>query len=247
MTDLREGRLVVVTGASRGLGLAMASTLAAEGFRVVALARRPSEALEAACETAPFGAIQFLAADLGQLEALQPLVQRIKAEHGPIYGLVNNAALGTPGLLATMSAAKIGELVHLNTIAPMVLTKYVARGMMTAGAGRIVNVSSIIAFTGYNALSVYAATKASMIGFTRSFAREVGRLGVTVNAVAPGFIETALTEGMDEAERSRVANRSALKRLAEPQDVADAVAYLMSDKARNITGTVLTIDAGSTA
>jgi len=86
-----------------------------------------------------------------------------------------------------------------------------------------------------------------MIGFTKSLAREVGRLGVTVNAVAPGFIETALTEGMDEGERSRVANRSALKRLAEPQDVADAVAYLMSDKARNITGTVLTIDAGSTA
>ncbi len=86
-----------------------------------------------------------------------------------------------------------------------------------------------------------------MIGFTKSLAREVGRLGVTVNAVAPGFIETSLTEGMDEAERGRVANRSALKRLAEPQDVADAVAYLMSDKARNITGTVLTIDAGSTA
>lgn len=246
MTELKEGRLVVVTGASRGLGLAMASTLAAEGFRVVALARRPSEALEAACAAAP-GRIAFMAADLGEIDALQPLVQRIKAEHGPVYGLVNNAALGTPGLLATMSAARIGELVHLNTVAPMVLTKYVARGMMTAGAGRIVNVSSIIAFTGYNALSVYAATKASMIGFTRSFAREVGRLGVTVNAVAPGFIETALTEGMDEAERTRVANRSALKRLAEPQDVADAVAYLMSDKARNITGTVLTIDAGSTA
>lgn len=247
MTEIREGRLVVVTGASRGLGLAMASTLANEGFRVVALARRPSEALEAACEVAPFGAIRFMAADLGEIDALQSLVQRIKAEHGPVYGLVNNAAIGTPGLLTTMPAKKIAELVHLNTVAPMVLTKYLARGMMTAGAGRIVNVSSIIAFTGYNALSVYAATKASMIGFTKSLAREVGRLGVTVNAVAPGFIETALTEGMDEAERGRVANRSALKRLAEPQDVADAVAYLMSDKARNITGTVLTIDAGSTA
>jgi 3-oxoacyl-[acyl-carrier protein] reductase len=86
-----------------------------------------------------------------------------------------------------------------------------------------------------------------MIGFTKSLAREVGRLGVTVNAVAPGFIETAMTGEMDEAERGRVANRSALKRLAEPQDVADAVAYLMSDRARNVTGTVLTIDAGSTA
>jgi len=244
--DLKTGRLVVVTGASRGLGLAMAETLAADGFRVVALARRPSEALEAAQAAAP-GRIAFVPADLGEIDALQALAQRIRAEHGPVYGLVNNAALGTPGLLTTMPASKIAELVHLNTLAPMVLTKYLARGMMTAGAGRIVNVSSIIAFTGYNALSVYAATKASMIGFTKSLAREVGRLGVTVNAVAPGFIETAMTGEMDEAERGRVANRSALKRLAEPQDVADAVAYLMSDRARNVTGTVLTIDAGSTA
>lgn len=244
--DLKTGRLVVVTGASRGLGLAMAETLAADGFRVVALARRPSEALEAAQVAAP-GRIAFMAADLGEIDALQALAQRIRAEHGPVYGLVNNAALGTPGLLTTMPASKIAELVHLNTLAPMVLTKYLARGMMTAGAGRIVNVSSIIAFTGYNALSVYAATKASMIGFTKSLAREVGRLGVTVNAVAPGFIETAMTGEMDEAERGRVANRSALKRLAEPQDVADAVAYLMSDRARNVSGTVLTIDAGSTA
>ncbi|AMB47931.1 SDR family NAD(P)-dependent oxidoreductase [Methylobacterium sp. AMS5] len=245
--DLKTGRLVVVTGASRGLGLAMAETLAADGFRVVAVARRPSEALEAAQERAGPGRIAFMAADLGEIDALQALAQRIRGEHGPVYGLVNNAALGTPGLLTTMPVSKIAELVHLNTLAPMVLTKYLARGMMTAGAGRIVNVSSIIAFTGYNALSVYAATKASMIGFTKSLAREVGRLGVTVNAVAPGFIETAMTGEMDEAERGRVANRSALKRLAEPQDVADAVAYLMSDRARNVTGTVLTIDAGSTA
>lgn len=244
MTETR--RLVVVTGASRGLGLAMAQTLVADGFRVVAIARRQTEALEAACDAAA-GALHFTSADLGEIDTLQALSQRIRAEHGPVYGLINNAALGTPGLLTTMPAAKVAELVHLNTLAPMILTKFLVRGMMTAGAGRIVNVSSIIASTGYNALSVYAATKASMIGFTKSLAREVGRLGVTVNAVAPGFIETAMTGEMDEAERERVANRAALKRLAEPQDVADAVAFLMSDKARNITGTVLTVDAGSTA
>ena len=146
-----------------------------------------------------------------------------------------------------MPNAEIQKLVTLNTLAPMMLTKFVVRGMMAAGAGRIVNISSIIASTGYNALSVYAATKASMIGFTRSLAREVGKVGVTVNAVAPGFIDTALTEGMDDSDRSRIASRSALRRLAEPRDVADAVAYLVSDKARNVTGTVLTVDAGSTA
>lgn len=240
-------RTVIVTGASRGIGLAIASTLAAEGFRVVAVARRPSEAFEAAAAAAPAGSMHFMACDLGQTDALQPLVRSIRVEHGPIYGLVNNAAIGTPGLLATMPDHAVSDLVHLNTLAPMLLTKYVVRGMMASGSGRIVNVSSIIAFTGYNALSVYAATKASMIGFTRSLSREVGRLGVTVNAVAPGFIETALTEGMDEAERERIAKRSALRRLADPDDVANAVAYLVSDKARNVTGTVLTVDAGSTA
>ncbi|GEO97807.1 SDR family NAD(P)-dependent oxidoreductase [Methylobacterium haplocladii] len=244
MTALRT---VIVTGASRGIGLAIASTLAAEGFRVVAVARRSSEAFEAAAAAAPDGSMHFTACDLGKTEALQPLVRGIRAEHGPIYGLVNNAAIGTPGLLATMPDHAVADLVHLNTLAPMLLTKYVVRGMMASGSGRIVSVSSIIAFTGYNALSVYAATKASMIGFTRSLSREVGRLGVTVNAVAPGFIETALTEGMDEAERERIAKRSALRRLADPDDVANAVAYLFSDKARNVTGTVLTVDAGSTA
>lgn len=244
---MSQPRIVLVTGATRGIGLATATALAQDGFRVVAVARRSSEAFEAAAAGVTGGSLHFSPCDLGQTDTLQDLVKTIRSEHGPIYGLVNNAAIGTPGLLATMPNSEISQLVHLNTLAPMLLTKYAMRGMMAAGAGRIVNIASIIAFTGYNALSVYAATKASMIGFTRSLAREAGRLGVTVNAVAPGFVETAMTEGMDEAERARVAKRSALRRLVEPEDVANAVAYLISDKARNITGTVMTIDAGSTA
>lgn len=242
-----ERRIVVVSGGSRGLGLAMAATLVRDGFGVVAVARRPSAELDAAIAAAPQGALAFAACDLGDVEALQPLVRKIRAEHGPIYGLVNNAGIGTPGMLATMPTQEVLRLVHINTVAPMLLTKFAMRGMMASGAGRIVNISSIIASTGYNALSVYGATKASLIGFTRSLAREVGRLGVTVNAVAPGFVETAMTEGMDDDDRGRVAGRAALKRLPDAQDVAEAVAYLMSDRARNVTGTVLTVDAGSTA
>jgi 3-oxoacyl-[acyl-carrier protein] reductase len=119
--------------------------------------------------------------------------------------------------------------------------------MMHEGVGRIVNISSIIASTGYSGLSVYGATKAATIGFTKSLAREVGRLGITVNAVAPGFLETELTASMNEKQRQQIARRSALQRLANVHDVAEAVAFLLSDKARNITGTVLTVDAGSTA
>jgi len=146
-----------------------------------------------------------------------------------------------------MHNSEIVELVRLNTLSPIILTKYVVRSMMSEGAGRVVNVASIIGFTGYSGLSVYAATKASMLGFTRSLAREVGRLGITVNAVAPGFIDTDMTDGLAGEQRQQVVRRSALRRLAEVEDVANAVEYLLSDKARNISGTVLTVDAGATA
>ena len=146
-----------------------------------------------------------------------------------------------------MHNSRIEELVRVNTLSPIVLSKYVVRAMMSDGAGRIVNVASIVGFTGYSGLSAYAATKASMLGFTRSLAREVGRLGITVNAVAPGFLATEMTHGLAGEQRQRVTRRSALRRLAEVDDVANAVEYLLSDKARNISGTVLTIDAGATA
>ena len=142
---------------------------------------------------------------------------------------------------------QIERLVRMNTVSPIVLTKYVARAMMSEGEGRIVNVSSIIGFTGYSGLSVYAATKASLLGFTRSLAREVGRLGVNVNAVAPGFMDTEMTQRMTDTQRRQVARRSALRRVAEIDDVANAVEYLLGDGGRNISGTVMTIDAGTTA
>jgi len=138
-------------------------------------------------------------------------------------------------------------VVRLNTISPIVLTKYVVRAMMADGGGRIVNISSITASTGYSGLSVYAATKASLIGFTRSLAREVGRMGVNVNAVAPGFVNTDMTQGITDEQREQIARRSALKRLVEIDDVANAVEFLLDDRSKNITGTVLTVDAGNTA
>ena len=243
-------RNVLVTGASRGIGLGIAEALAADGFCVIALARRTTDPLEAAIETAgtaKVGAIHFAPYDLEALAGLPALIRDLRSAHGPLFGLVNNAGIGTEGLLATMPVADIERLVRLNTLAPLALTKHAVRSMMSAGGGRIVNMASVVASTGYSGLSVYAATKASMIGFTRSLAREVGPLGITVNAVAPGFVATEMTAGMDSDGMERVARRSALKRLPEIGDVASAVGYLMSDKARNITGTVMTVDAGNTA
>ena len=243
-------RNVIVTGGSRGLGLGIVKKLAGEGYRAIAIARKSNGQLAAAMEEtkcAGKGALDFVPFDFGDLDDIPELVKNLRREFGPIYGLVNNAALGFDGVLANMHNARIEELVRVNTVAPIVLTKYVVRSMMSERCGRVVNVASIIGFTGYSGLSVYGATKASMIGFTRSLAREVGQLGVNVNAVAPGFIATDMTQNLDDEQRAQVARRSALRRLPEVDDVASTVAFLLGDGAKNITGTVMTVDAGSTA
>jgi 3-oxoacyl-[acyl-carrier protein] reductase len=243
-------RNVLVTGGSRGLGFGIARELVAGGFRVIALARKPGDQLAAAIaeteRTRP-DALHFVACDLGDIEAIPHLVRTLHKQHGPLYGLVNNAGLGFDGALGMMPNARIEQLVRVNTLSPIVLTKYVVRGMMAAGGGRIVNIASIVASTGYSGLSVYSATKASLVGFTRSLAREVGRMGVTVNAIAPGFIDTDMTGGMSAAQRERIARRAALRKLPEVEDVAKAVAYLLGDGGARISGTVLTVDAGTTA
>jgi 3-oxoacyl-[acyl-carrier protein] reductase len=239
-------RNVIVTGGSRGLGFNIAVRLRDAGYRAIVVARKESD--EIAASTGKPTPLHFRPCDLANLEAIPALVKKIRGDVGPIYGLVNNAGIGTSGVLANMRVADIERLVRLNTVSPMVMTKHVVRAMMVdGGGGRIVNISSIVASTGFSGLSVYGATKASLVGFTKSLAREVGPLGITVNAVAPGFVDTAMTEDMDEGQRDRVMRRSPLNRLAEAGDVADAVEFLLGDKARNITGTVLTVDAGSTA
>ena len=186
---------VIVTGGSRGIGLAIASRLARSGYRALAIARKQGSELEAAIAEASKGAgsLHFVPFDLADTKAIPDLVKRLRAEFGPPYALVNNAAIGTSGLLATMHNSQIEDLLRLNSLSPIILTKYAVRAMMSEGKGRIVNVSSVIGFTGYSGLAVYGATKAAMLGFTRSLAREVGRLGINVNAVAPGFMDTEMT------------------------------------------------------
>ena len=240
-------RNVIVTGGSRGLGLAICTRLAASGYRAIAVARKETPELAKAIAAASEGSLHFAPFDLGEIEAMPNFVKSLRKQHGGIYGLVNNAGSGTEGLLAVMPLEEIEQLIRINTLSPIALTRQVIRSMFSEGQGRIVNMSSIIASTGYSALSVYAATKASLSGFTKSLAREVGRAGITVNAVAPGFIETAMTKGLGEEKRQQIARRSALQRLAGAEDVARTVEFLMGDGGRNITGTVITVDAGNTA
>jgi 3-oxoacyl-[acyl-carrier protein] reductase len=241
---------VIVTGGSRGLGLAIASTLAACGYQVIAIARSESDELREAIKGSGSGGevcLRFVPYDLSDTRNIGALVGRLRKQYGPIYGLVNNAGIGTSGLLTLMREEQIAALTNLNINAPIVLSKYAVRSMMIERSGRVVNISSIVASTGFSGLATYSATKAALLGFTRSLAREVGPLGITVNAIAPGFISTEMTRELDEGQREKIARRSALRRLADAKDVAAAVEFLLSERARNITGTTMTIDAGTTA
>jgi 3-oxoacyl-[acyl-carrier protein] reductase len=234
----------VVTGGSRGIGLGIAKTLAQSGFEVIVVSRNLSAELAETTRDLPISHISW---DLSQIDTLRSLAAEVSS-HGPIFGLVNNAGVGSASILATMPDSQIEAVVRMNVVSPITLTKYILRSMMTTkDGGRVITISSIVANTGYSGLSVYSASKSAVQGFIKALAREVGSLGITVNAVAPGFIATEMTHGMTEKHLDQIKRRSALQRMTEIDDVAGTVRFLMSDAARNITGTIMTVDAGNTA
>jgi len=241
-------KLVIVTGGTRGLGLTIVKRLLRDGYRVVAIGRKLSEELSLLInEQSEKDTLHFIEFDLGQIDSLKDLAKRIYHEFGPIYALVNNAAIGLDGVLGTMHESQIGEVLKVNLHSPIILTKYVSRYMLLHGEGRILNISSIIATTGFNGLSVYAASKSGLIGFTRSLSRELGRGNITVNSVSPGYLTTDMTTGLAGEKLESIKRRSALGCLADIDDVAGTVAFLLSTDAKSITGSNVVVDAGSTA
>ncbi|WP_334027369.1 SDR family NAD(P)-dependent oxidoreductase [Alteromonas sp. P256] len=241
-----QKKTVILTGASRGLGLAICNQLLQENYFVVAISRSLSSELSNLCDSHPLS-IAHLSYDLANLDAIHTLCKAIIEEFGRPYALVNNAAVGHDGVLATMHNSEINSLLNINVQAPILLSKYLSRSMMLNRTGRIINISSIIASTGFSGLSVYAASKAAIEGFTRSLSREVGKAGITVNCVAPGYMQTEMTSSLQGEKLESVKRRSPLGRLASPADAASAVLYLMSEQAKSMTGTIITVDAGSTA
>lgn len=235
---------VIITGASRGLGLALAEEVLLEGYRAILIARTRTEGVEQLLQKHP-DRCRFISFDLGCIDSIHSLVNT-ELRHEPcIYGLINNAAIGADGVLATMHNAEIIQTFTINNIAPIILTKYVIRLMLERGEGRIINVSSIIASTGYSGLSVYGATKAALEGHSRSLAREVGRAGITVNCIAPGFMKTDMTSKLSEGKLEQIVRRSPLRSLATVDEVAKAATFLLSQSSKSITGTSITVDAGS--
>jgi len=238
--------LIVVTGSSKGLGLAICQRLLKENYRVVGIARNKSKEFQS-LENEYKEQLFFKQYDFNNIKDIHELVKSIKKEHGNIYGLVNNAALGHDGVLGTMHESQISELIRVNIEAPILFTKYTIRSMLMKLRGRVINISSIIASTGFKGLSVYGATKASLNGFTKSLARELGKAKITVNSIAPGYMETAMTAGLQGEKLQSIKRRSPLGHLATVEDVAGTVVYLLGDDAKNITGTTITVDAGTTA
>lgn len=236
--------LVMITGTSGGLGAGFARTLIDQGFDVVGVARRSVSPGDLGVERSRYNHVQ---ADLADIDGIGELVGDMVSTFGKPFGLINNSALGADGMLPTMHNSEIEAMIAVNVTAPIVMTKYVVRHMLSARRGRIINVSSVVARTGYRGLAAYGATKAAMEGFTRSLARDVGRRKITVNAIAPGFLATEMTSGLDDSNLERIANRSALNRVASVEEVAASAAFLMSVAGAGVTGTVVTVDAGGSA
>jgi 3-oxoacyl-[acyl-carrier protein] reductase len=240
-----EGKVALVTGASRGIGLAIARRLASEGAVLLAAARA-SEALEASVAeiAASGGRASALPLDLTNAVSIDAAVKSALAAHGQIDVLVNNAGQTDDNLILRMSKEAWDRVLATNLTGTFLLTQAVVKSMVRKKYGRIVNVSSVVGLMGNAGQANYAASKAGLIGLTKSVARELASRNITCNAVAPGFIVTAMTDEMTEEAKQRLFAEIPLGRLGTVEDVAAAVAYLASEEASYVTGHVLNISGG---
>ncbi len=240
---MMNGEIALVTGASRGIGAAIASRLASDGARVIGTAttaegaQRISEALAA---KGGRGAVL----DVASQDSIDALIKDIESCEGPIEILCNNAGITRDMLLLRMKQEDWDAVIQTNLSSVFRLSKAVLRGMMKNRKGRIISIASIVGLTGNAGQANYAAAKAGMVGFTKSLAREVGSRGITVNVIAPGFIDTDMTRSLNDAQRAGLSAQIPLGRLGQPADIAAAVAFLASAEAAYITGETLHVNGG---
>jgi 3-oxoacyl-[acyl-carrier protein] reductase len=240
-----DGRTALVTGASQGIGEGVARLLAARGARVV-LAARSLDRLEAlAAEIAAAGgAAHALPLDVAQPESVAGQLEQLPEDFAAIDVLVNNAGITADNLLARMSLADWERVLRTNLTGAFALSRELVRGMMRRRWGRVISISSVVGLMGNAGQANYAAAKAGLIGFSKALARELGSRSITVNVVAPGLIETAMTASLPEETHAELAAGIALKRLGHVADVAAAVLYLASEEAGYVTGHVLNVSGG---
>lgn len=238
-------RHVLISGGSRGLGQALVRGLLDNGYAVSTFSRGETPFVRDLRENEDF---YFATADVSQTANLESFVRSAERRLGPISGLINCAGIASEGVLATMTDDQIDALLSINLSGALRLTRTVVRRMLLLRRRRsVINISSIVGLRGYSGLAAYGASKAGMDGMTRALARELGDRGITVNSIAPGYLETEMTHGLDDAQRDQIVRRTPLGRLGTPDDVVGAVLFLLSDAAAFITGQTIAVDGGITS
>ena len=238
-----SGKVALVTGASRGIGAAIADTLAQAGATVIGTATSDSGAAAITERLAAWSG-EGKVLNVSEEGGVEELVAAIEQQHGKLDILVNNAGITRDNLLMRMKEEEWDDIMQINLKSVFRASKAVLRGMMKQRSGRIINITSIVGAMGNPGQTNYAAAKAGLMGFSKSMAREVGSRGITVNCVAPGFIDTDMTKALPEEQRAALAANIALGKLGEPQDIADAVLFLASEQGRYITGQTLHVNGG---
>jgi 3-oxoacyl-[acyl-carrier protein] reductase len=236
------GRTALVTGSTRGIGRAIAETLAGAGARVAVVGRDAAKAQEAAAAVG--NGAQGFGADVGDPKSVVALVEAVEGAFGQIDILVNNAGLTRDNILFRIKDDDWDTVIDANLRGAFIAIRAASRGMMKRRWGRIINIASIVGITGNKGQANYAASKAGLIGLTKSVAKELGSRNILVNAVAPGFIETDMTAAMTPEARAALSGQIPLERLGSPRDIAGVVAFLASEHAAYITGQTLVVDGG---
>jgi 3-oxoacyl-[acyl-carrier protein] reductase len=240
-----ESRVVVVTGGSRGLGAGIVQSFLDSGDQVATCARTATEQTEKwAADTGD--RFLFVPADLSSSADAKAFIDAVVERWGRIDVLVNNAGVARDGILATVPDEDVDAVIDLNVKGTIYVTRLVSRRMLARGHGHIVNISSIVGRSGYRGLAVYSATKAALDGFTRALARELGSRGIVVNGIAPGYLRTEMSHGLDEEQLGQIVRRTPAGRLGEPSDVARAIQFLTDPANTYLTGQILVVDGGLT-
>jgi len=245
MTNVLSEQVAVITGAGRGIGRAIALRFAKAGAHIACVSRTAENADKAAAEVKALGVKAWsYAVDVADAASVAAAADKILADAGKVNILINNAGVTRDGLLMRMSEEDWDAVLNTNLRGAFSFTKAFSRTMIKQRSGRIINVASVIGLIGNAGQCNYAASKAALIGFTKSVAKELGSRGITCNALAPGFIETDMTAGLNEQARAELVKRIPLNSLGQPEDIAEAALFLASAGARYITGQVLTVDGG---